>query len=145
MWRPNYSFGIPCTEHRPPSHPSIHPPATINHDNLYTITNDYKSSVCCFTHAQKHYFIHNIVVRCKKSSDAQYNKTTWTFSYKKCALQTQALLAIVSVQSARLITAVVSFLSGSGSRYAIKFLIWDCIMSILAPNITTRWYFKLLV
>ncbi len=28
----------------------------------------YKSSVCCFTHIR--YFIHDIVVRCKKSSDA---------------------------------------------------------------------------
>ncbi len=45
----------------------------------------------------------------------------------------------------RLTTAVVGFLSGSGSRYAIKFLIWGCITSILAPNITTRWYFKLLM
>ncbi len=25
-------------------------PASINHNTLYTITNDYKSSVCCFTH-----------------------------------------------------------------------------------------------
>ncbi len=35
----------------------------------------YKSSVCCFTH--RHYFIHDIVVRCKKSPDVpkttQYN------------------------------------------------------------------------
>ncbi len=32
----------------------------------------YKSSVCCFTH--RHYFIHDIVVRCKKSSNAHNNK-----------------------------------------------------------------------
>ncbi len=32
--------------------------------------NDYKSSVCCFTHARRHDFIHDIYVICKKSSDA---------------------------------------------------------------------------
>ncbi len=46
----------------------------------------------------------------------------------------------------RLTTAVVIFiLTGSGSRYTIKFLIWGCITSILASNITKRWYFKLLM
>ncbi len=40
-------------------------PATINHNNVHTITY-YKSSVCCFTH--RHYFKHDIFVRCMKSS-----------------------------------------------------------------------------
>ncbi len=36
---------------------------------LQMIVTLYKSSVCCFAH--RHYFIHNIVVRCKKSSDVR--------------------------------------------------------------------------
>ncbi len=77
----------------------------------------YKSSVCCFTHMHRDHMI-----------------------------TTRSCLTIVSVQSARFIVfnhSCRQFLSNSGSRYTIKFLIWGCITSILAPNITTRLYFKL--
>ncbi len=99
-------------------------PATINHNNVYTITNDeaYKSSVCCFTHASIGYIISNkIVVRCIRNIILYL-----TFSDKKCALQTRGFLTIVSVQSARFISfnSCHHFLSGSDSR-CVKMSNWS--------------------
>ncbi len=112
----------------------------------------YKSSVCCFTHMHKDIISYTTVVRCKKSSEApittkgQYFIEPFLIRSVRCKHKHfwRWFLSSPLVLS-RLTTAVVSFLSGSGSRYAIKFLIWGCITSILAPNITTRWYFKLLM
>ncbi len=78
-----------------------------------------------FKHNNKRqYFIEPFLIRCVRCK----HKHFW-----RLFLSSPLVLS-------RLTTAVVVFLSGSGSRYAIKFLIWGCITSILAPNITTRWY-----
>ncbi len=75
----------------------------------------YKSSVCCFTHMHTDIISYTTVVRCKKSSDAPITTKDntllnlffffiyWTFSDKKCVLQTWAFLTMVSVQFARFI------------------------------------------
>ncbi len=61
----------------------------------------------------------------------QHSREMRNISDTKCALQTRSCLMIVSVQSARFIAfkpqLSLFFLSGSGSRYTIKFLIWGCI------------------
>ncbi len=46
-------------------------------------------SLLFYTHAQRHYFIHCIVVWCKKSSLILWI-LYWTFSDKKCVLQTRS-------------------------------------------------------
>ncbi len=62
----------------------------------------YKSSVCCFTHMHT---IHDIYVRCKKSSDApittKYNTLLNLFWLEVCAA---SCLTMVSVQSTRFIS-----------------------------------------
>ncbi len=60
-----------------------------------------------------------------------------------------AFLTIVSVQSTHFIAFNHScrrfFFSSRGIRYALKLKIGAATTSIRAPNITTRWYFKLLM
>ncbi len=89
------------------------------------------------------------VVRCKKSSDAPITKDNSLLNLFWCVCCKRKHFCRSFLSSPLVLsclnTAVGGFLSGSGSRYAIKFLIWGCITSILAPNITTRWYFKLLM
>ncbi len=85
----------------------------------------YIVSLLFYTHAHTHYFIHSIVVKYKKSSDAPIK--TETFSDKKCELQTRSCLTMVSVQSARFISFNHRFrrflLSGRDSRNALTFQI----------------------
>ncbi len=113
----------------------------------------YKSSVCCFTHMHTDINVFHIrhsremqeIFRRAHNNKRQYFIEPFLIRSVRCKREHfwQSFLSSPLVLS-RLTTAVVGFLSGSGSRYAIKFLIWGCITSILAPNIT-RWYFKLLM
>ncbi len=80
----------------------------------------------CAHNNKTHYFIETFLIRgvhCKRNTFLRLflSARFITFNHRCCRF----------------------FLSGSGSRYTIKFLIWGCIMSILAPNITTGWYFNL--
>ncbi len=115
-------------------------PATINHNNVYIHLQMIKQivSLLFYTHAHRHYLIHDIFVRCQKILRRAHNNKR-TFSDKKCALQARSCLTMVSVQSARFIEfnhSCRGFLCGS--RYAST-------TSILASNITTKWCFRLLV
>ncbi len=104
-----------------------------------------------YTHAHRHYFIHDSremqeIFRRAHNNKRQYFIEPFLIRSVRCKREHfwWWFLSSPPVLSC-LTTAVVIFLSGSGSRYAIKFLIWGCITSNLASNITTRWYFKLLM
>ncbi len=101
---------IPSTTHRP-----IHPPATINHDNVYTITNDYKSSVCCLHTCAQTLFNTQYSRKTQEIFRRTHNKKRPHFIepfQKKCVLQTRAFLTIVlssPLVLSRLTTAVIVF------------------------------------
>ncbi len=99
-----------------------------------------------YTHAHRHYLIHysremQEIFRGAHNNKIQYFIEPFLIRSVHCKREHfwRWFLSSPLVLS-RLSTAVVGFLSGSGSRYAIRFLIWGCITSMLAPNITTRWY-----
>ncbi len=105
-----------------------------------------------YTHSHRHYFIHVRLSRemqeiFRRANNNKRQNFIEPFLIRSVCCKRDHFLR--SFQSSplvlsRLNTAAIRFLSGSGSRYAIQFLIWGCITLILAPNITTRWYLKLL-
>ncbi len=137
MWRPNCSVTIPSTAHRP-----IHPPATINHYNiqLQMIINHQFVVVHTCTRTLFHtQHIREIYRRTHNNKRQNLLNLFWISSV--CFKRDHVWRSFLSspLVLSRLTTAVVVFLSGCGSRYVIQFLIWGCITSILAPNITTRY------
>ncbi len=99
------------------------------------------NNVCCFTHMHTDISVFH-ARHCKKSSDAPITTKDNTllnhFFIEVCAANKHFLKFLSSpLVLSRLTTAVIVFFCLAEAE--IKYLIWGCITSILAPNITTRW------
>ncbi len=111
----------------------------------------YKPSVCCFRHMHTDIISYTTYswdarnLQANHHNKRQYFTESFLIRSVRCKHDhVWRSLLFSPLFLLRLTTAVIGFLSSSGSRYTITFLIRGCIMSIPVPNIT-RWYVKLLM